>query len=100
MEDIIKHISELFVYGYTGSIILLSYFILNRIIINPKSRTVAITTVVVGIILGVIWYYWVEDTPIDKLIVSFTFANSLYSLVIKQILSYFKTSYKNNKGLI
>jgi len=100
MEQIINNLLELFNYPYTGAVMFLTYFILAKVIKNPKGWMKTWMTVIVGLVLGLIWYYIIEDTDLERLIYSFTFACAVYSLIIKRILQKFKQEYNNNKGII
>lgn len=100
IQTLTTNVLDLFIYSYTASTLLATYFILNDFIKNPKDTTIRIVTISVGLILGLIWFYIVDEKEIDKLIYSFFFANALYSLIIKVILKAIKKKYNNNKGLV
>ena len=100
MEELINNITELFIYDYTISVMLLTYVILNNIIKTPKNWVVSLTVCIVGIILGFIWYKIYDTIEWTKLVYSFIFANAFYSIVIKLILKRLNINYDNNKGIL
>jgi len=100
MEEIINNITELFIYDYTLSVMLLTYVILNNIIKKPKDWIKSLVVCLVGIVLGLVWYYISTDLEPSKLIYSFIFANAFYSIIIKLILKRLNVNYNNDKGIL
>lgn len=100
MEHIIASLSEMFIYSYTGSTILLTFIVLQYIIKSPKDWMKILITSFIGLFLGVVWMYAVEGTEVDKLIYSFTFSVAFYSMIIKQILKNLGVTYNNDKGVV
>ena len=98
MGEIIEKLLDLFVYSYTGSVILMTYVLLRDVFPKTTGWVKSITTCIIGIVLGIFWYVYILDyTRLDELIYSFMFANAFYSLLIKQVLSKFKTLRYNEK---
>lgn len=100
METLIIKFLEMFEYSYVGSIILLTHIILNRGVKNPSNWIKSLTTVIVGIVLALVWYYLIEFKELNVLIYSFLFANAFYSLLLKNVLKAMGTNYNNDKGVI
>jgi ABC-type uncharacterized transport system permease subunit len=100
METILNELASLIIYSYTGTVILLTFIILRDFIKSPKSYIKTLTAIVVGIALGVVWYYIIGETQLDKLFYSFTFASACYSMIIKPLMKRFNIEYNNDKGII
>ncbi len=100
METIINELSSLIIYSYTGTVILLTFIILRDFIKLPKSYIKGLTTLAVGTILGIVWYYIIGEKQLDKLFYSFTFASAFYSIIIKPIMKKLNIEYNNGKGII
>lgn len=86
-------------WSYVGSVILLTYFLLSRVIINPYRWMKIVVSLVCGVVLGVIFYVF-GQVSIPVLVYSFLLQVLIYNWVIKGVMEKLKISYKNGKGVI
>jgi len=86
---------------YSMAVVLSTYLILSYVFIRPSKVTKIIVTLLIGLILGAIWYL-VNNTPITNLIISFLITPFIYNWVIKLVLDKFNATsdYNNKKGII
>lgn len=86
--------------SYFASINLMSYAVLKGIAkwtkIRLHKKGKRIVSVVIGIVLGLIYYY-IENVTLSELIPSFLLALLAYDYYFKAVLDKFKIGYKNDK---
>lgn len=102
MEQIVNQLLELFIYPYTGSVILMTYIILKYILKDATSNQKLLITMTSGIILAVVWIFaeMVNKSEYDKLIYSFLFANVSYKYIIKVVMNKLNIQYNDKKGIV
>lgn len=86
-------------WAYAGSVILMTYILLSRVIINPRRWMKIVTSVMCGVVLGIVFYMY-NQTSIPILVYSFLFQVVIYSWVVKGFMNKFNLKYNNGKGVI
>ena len=94
MEDVLNHI----VLGYLVSTILVTFTILSYVITKPSKLVKILVHLVVGCIIGTLWYY-LNKVVITDLVLTFSLTYIAYSLVVKTICDKFNVKYDNGIGI-
>ena len=92
MEQFFNQILESILINYSVSIILLTFMILYYFIKKPTKKEKFLISLFVGIILGIVWFYFIEpDLP--KLIVTFLFSVGLYKWIKEPLFKILNINY-------
>ena len=84
---------------YSVSVVLLTWVILSKLILNPKKWLKIVISLTSGLVLGFAFYKF-NDVTITTLIVSYLVSIVAYTWIIKTILDKFNINYDNKKGVI
>lgn len=97
--EVIDKLLESVDWVYAGSVILLTYILLGRVIINPRKWMKIVASIVCGALLGVVFYVY-NQTPIPTLVYSFLFQVVIYNWAVKGLMDRFNLKYNNGKGVV
>jgi|GEM_PF-4798691 len=92
MDNFFTNILDYIMLDYAVSIILLSFIVLYYFISKPSRRMKFAVSFVSGLVLGIIWFIFIED-DLAKLIVTFLFASGLYRWLKEPLFKLFNITY-------
>jgi len=85
---------------YMFAVILATYNILLFVFKSPTTKQKILTTIGCGLVLGFIWYTWVDGVELFKLIFALFAAPTVYDWFIKWVKKNKNLNYNNNKGVV